>query len=71
MLKKSEAEQLIAIEFARWAAKQRITEPTGRDGLRFFSYLQDKEPHLLSFRASGDKWQDVRAFLLRRRLVSD
>ena len=66
MLKK-EVEQLIAIEFARWATNEGLTKPNGKDARRFFSHLQAEQQHLLSFRtAEDDKWQTVHAFLLRR-----
>jgi len=37
----------------------------------FFSFLEKERPDLLNFESSGDKWQDVHAWLLRERRVKD
>jgi hypothetical protein len=39
--------------------------------MNFFLYLEKERPDLLNFRASGDKWQIVHAWLLRERRVKD
>jgi hypothetical protein len=58
-------------EWRSWAAETKIKNPNGRDGLRFFCFLEIECKHLLVFRASGDKWQVVHSWLLRAKLVSD
>ena len=68
---KAEAEEAVISEWHRWIAENPVCNPTGRDALSFFAYLQRERPNLLNFRSPGDKWQVVHGWLLRRRLVSD
>lgn len=64
-----EAERAIVREWSDWAKEH--SAPNGRDAFIFFGYLQSSRPDLLSFRCSGDKWQRVHGWLLRRGLVND
>jgi hypothetical protein len=67
MIKRDEARRRILAEWPLWSAAQ--SNPTLANGLMFFSFLQKERRHLLEFRASGDKWQDVHCWLLQERLV--
>jgi hypothetical protein len=68
---RDQAKRAILEEWRSWAAETKIKNPNGRDGLRFFCFLEIECKHLLAFRASGDKWQVVHSWLLRAKLVSD
>lgn len=43
----------------------------GDDAFLFYFGLESSRSPLIDFRDTGDKWQTVHAWLLRRRLVSD
>ena len=68
-----DAEQLVVAEWTTWLNSQypSKTSATGTDALIFFGYLQQSRSDLLSFQCSGDKWQRVHGWLLKRRLVSN
>jgi len=66
----SPAKWAVIREWDAWAPKH-ANEPSVSDGMNFFFYLQKQRPDLLNFRASGDKWQVVHAWLLRERRVKD
>ena len=68
---RDQAKRAILEEWRLWAAETNIKNANGRDGLRFFRFLERECKHLLAFRASGDKWQVVHSWLLRAKLVSD
>lgn len=68
-MKKADAEREILRLFPRWTADEGIAAPTQRDAYNFYGYLQRKDPHVLTFRTSGDKGQFVKNFLLRNGLV--
>jgi hypothetical protein len=61
----------IVAEWYPWTKAQNINNAEGVDGLMFFCFLQKEYGHLLQFRSSGDKWQDVHSWLIQARLVSD
>jgi hypothetical protein len=67
MIKRDEAKRRILPEWPSWSATQ--STPTLGNGLLFFSFLQRERSHLLEFRASGDKWQDVHCWLIQAHLV--
>lgn len=58
-----EARREILAEWRKWRKADNLTAPTGTDGLVFFGWLRNNRPDLLSFKASGDKWQRVHAWL--------
>lgn len=70
-LLKAEAETRIISEWYRWIAKNPVPNPTGRDALAFFRYLEQEHRYLLEFRSYADRWQVVHGWLLTRKLVSD
>jgi hypothetical protein len=67
----AEAKRLILTEWHSWVTATNRTNANGRDGLMFFGFLQKEHGHLLTFKASGDKWQVIHGWLLRANLVSD
>ena len=68
----ADAELEIMKEWHVWRAQLPAeVMPTGTDALVFYGHLRSAQPYLLSFRCSGDKWQRVHGWLLRRRHVSD
>lgn len=72
-MKNEDARVEIVGEFRRWWADREADQgqATGNDGMVFLGYLRKEKPHLLDFKASGDKWQIVHGWLLRADLVSD
>ncbi len=48
-----------------------IRQPSGAVTFIFFGYLRSERPDLLEFRYNGDKWQQVHAWLLDAREVTD
>lgn len=38
---------------------------TPGDKLSFYNFLLNERRHLLNFRGSGDKWQDVHSWLIQ------
>jgi hypothetical protein len=70
-MRQDEARERILHEWHSWVTATNTNNPSGRDGLRFFTFLQKEREYLLEFRASGDKWQIVHGWLSRARLVSD
>ena len=68
---KEEARRAILREWRSWVKAQKIQNPNGLDGMRFYAFLQQERDHLLRFRASGDKWQVVHGWLKNAGLVSD
>lgn len=71
MLLKSEAQRQICRVFQQWCHRRDISNATVNDGLTFFLQLEDRQSYLLEFRGKGDKWQDVKGWLLRAGLVVD
>jgi hypothetical protein len=71
MIKRDEAKRRIVAEWYLRTKAENITNAKGIDGLMFFCFVQKEHGHLLQFRASGDKWQDVHSWLIQARLVSD
>jgi hypothetical protein len=64
-----EARPQIVREWKRWKLSH-----AGRDGTAmfiFFGTLQREQPHLLTFRYSGDKWQRVHGWLMNHEGTSD
>jgi hypothetical protein len=71
MIKRDEAKRRIIAEWHPWVKSENILSANGRHGLLFFCFLEKERRHLLEFRASGDKWQDVHCWLLQEHLVSE
>ncbi len=73
MAKKEDSPAKLAIlhEWDRWAKEHpEAASPSG--SLRFFGHLKNLRPDLLlDFRASGDKWKNVRSWLRAARKVKD
>ncbi len=72
-MKRSEAEPLIIRQWEIWVFEN-VPDgkpATGRHGLQFFSYLQEKHSALLSFKSHGDKWQTVHSILVNHGRVAD
>ena len=73
-MKSGEAKRLVLQEWDDWAAKNLPPgqKASGTDGLIFFGYLQRQRPHLLEFKASGDRWVTVHGWLAREgKIISD
>lgn len=68
---KDEAKRAVLREWPGWLRANPSDAPSGRDALLFFQHLEATRPDLLSFRASGDKWQVVHGWLSYARLVRD
>ena len=66
-----EARRDILREWLAWVAANNVTNANGTHGFLFFGFLQKERGHLLTFKASGDKWQVVHGWLLQAQLVSD
>ncbi len=67
-MKKEEARAAIIAEWHRWRTENlppSETRASGDEAFRFFGYLQSKRPQLLEFRAGGDSWQVIHAWLMR------
>lgn len=58
-MKRTDLEPLIVEEWL----KRPDDERTENDILAFYGYLQSKRPALLSFRASGSKYQTLKSIL--------
>ena len=71
MLLRSKAERQACQAFKQWSLRRNISNATLNDGFTFFLELERTRSHLLEFRDKGDKWQDVKGWLVRARLVSD
>ena len=72
MAKKEDSPAKLAI-IREWDARS-LEHPGDaeiQDCMLFFSFLEKERPDLLNFELSGDKWQDVHAWLLRERRVKD
>ena len=65
----SPAKLAVIREWDAWSLKH-PGEANIHDCVHFFSFLEEERPDLLNFQ-SGDKWQDVHAWLLRDRRVKD
>ena len=67
------ARREILAEFKKWWANQNLPRESAsvNDGFAFYGYLLRERPELLDFRDAGDKWQTVRVWLRRARLVTD
>jgi hypothetical protein len=65
----SPAKLAIIREWDAWS-QDHPGEAEIQDCMLFFSFLERERPDLLNFE-SGDKWQDVHAWLLRERRVKD
>lgn len=61
MTKRADLEPLTIDEWLKRPAAER----TANDVLMFYSGLQRRRPDLLSFRASGDKYQHLKTILRR------
>jgi len=59
MTKRSDLEPLIIQEWL----KRPVGKRTENDILQFHGFLQKNRPDLLSFRASGDKYQTLKSIL--------
>jgi hypothetical protein len=72
-MKIADAEREIIREWHRWCARTLPDKekPTGTDAFAFFGYLSSERSDLLNFKCSGDQWQRIHGWLLRRRYVSD
>ncbi len=73
-MKQMDARALMIREWDRWLQTQSIDpdEATGRDALKFFFELQDKQSPLVNFQTRGrDKWDVVHAWLIGGRRASD
>ena len=66
-MNRNEAKRLVLQEWDDWAAKNlpHGQKARGTDGLIFFGYLQRQRPHLLEFKASGDRLVTVHGWLAR------
>ena len=69
-MKRDQAKQSIVAEWDLWSASNKITNATAGDKLKFYNFILKERPHLLDFKASGDKWQDVHSWLIQSRRVS-
>jgi hypothetical protein len=59
MAKRADLEPLIVSEWL----KRPVGRRTETDILMFYGEIQQQKPHLLSFRASGDKYQHLKTIL--------
>jgi hypothetical protein len=64
-MKKEEARRATLKEYDKWA-KKHPNDAIVMGGFLFFRYLQNERSDLLDFRAVGDKWQIVHAWLQDR-----
>ena len=72
-MKREEARVRIVSAFRLWKRENGYSEnelPSGTDAFKFYLGLERARSELLSFAASGDKWQDVNSWLRRAGLVS-
>lgn len=69
-MKKADAERQIAVAFKSWCRDQGIADATNNDALMFFGHISKERSGLLAFKASGDKWQWIKAFLSRAGLIT-
>lgn len=60
MAKRSDLEPAIIQE---WLEKRPVGQRTEGEILSFYGRLQQEKPHLISFRASGDKYQVLKTIL--------
>ncbi len=60
-----DSKQEIILKWNSWWSKKGISrKPDPNDMSNFYLYLESDYPELLKFRTgSGDRWQDVRAWL--------
>jgi hypothetical protein len=65
----NDAKRAVLEEWHSWIVAMSISNANGRDGLRFFAFLQKERDHLLRFKASGDKWQVIHGWLLRANIT--
>ncbi len=73
-MKQKDARALMMPEWGRWLQSQSIDpdQATGRDSLKFYFELQDKQSPLLNFQTRGrDKWEVVHAWLVGERRAPD
>jgi hypothetical protein len=73
-MKQKDARALLIPEWGRWLQSQSIDpdQATGRDSLKFYFELQDKQSPLLNFQTRGrDKWEVVHAWLVGERRAPD
>jgi len=66
MIKRADAEQLLRVEWL----KRPQSDRTENDVLVFYNEMMERRPDLLSFRASGDKYQHLKS-ILRDHIVRD
>ena len=67
-MKQKEAKILLVQEWERWLQTHSIDphEATGRETLKFYFELQDRNSELLDFQSRGrDRWHIINAWLLR------
>lgn len=64
-MKREEAKQKIIAEWDSWSIPRKIMKATPGDKLSFYNFLLNERRHLLNFRGSGDKWQDVHSWLIQ------
>lgn len=60
-----EAKQHVTSLWMDWLATRERTT-LSQDMQVFYADLQTQHPHVLSFRASGDKWQTVKSWIQDR-----
>jgi len=63
-MKKDKARREIILRFQKWVNDRNIDNPTGTDVLLFYNELDIQQDPVLNFRAYGDKYQTVKAFLV-------
>ncbi|WP_404299819.1 hypothetical protein [Alicycliphilus denitrificans] len=64
MTKDDAKAQIIRLWVDWLAARERTT--LSQDMQVFYSHLRSRQPHTLSFRAAGDKWQTVKTWIQDR-----
>lgn len=60
-----EAKQRVTNLWMDWLATRARTT-LSQDMQVFYAHLQKQHPHVLSFRAAGDKWQTVKSWIQDR-----
>jgi len=64
MLTEKDAKRVILNEWSKWNAK---TGANQADMRAFYEWLKSERPTLLNFRATGDRWERVKIWLIRGR----
>ena len=68
-MRQQEAQRLILAKFDRWVKEKGISNPKTFDAFTFCSELSERADPALDFQCTGDKWQHVKAWLVRAKKV--